>query len=246
MQKILLENGGVELVAHIFANHLDPTAVRRPVALFIHGWESNQDRMYDLALELSGVGYLCLTFDLRGHGQSSGNYRLATLQDFLSDCVRAYDFLINQENIDSNRVVVVGSSLGGYLAILLADIRKVQALVLRAPANYPDHIFNKCLYIEKQNNPEYERSWRCAPHTISENKALDSLNHFCGKVLLVESGNDEELPKQILLDYKNSVTEISNLLYSIMENAPHSLTKFPELKRVFNKLVIKAIGNWDL
>jgi pimeloyl-ACP methyl ester carboxylesterase len=39
------------------------------------------------------------------------------------------------------KIIVIGGSFGGYMAALLANERRFETLVLRAPANYPEEEF---------------------------------------------------------------------------------------------------------
>ncbi|PLX29636.1 MAG: alpha/beta hydrolase [Alphaproteobacteria bacterium] len=67
--------------------------------------------------------------DYRGHGASGGNFQELTLSDWLVDCERLL------AKIDQP-LILVGSSMGGWLSLLLARryAQKVAGLVLLAPA----------------------------------------------------------------------------------------------------------------
>ncbi|MEO0673144.1 MAG: alpha/beta hydrolase [Pseudomonadota bacterium] len=71
-------------------------------------------------------------FDYSGHGQSGGAFRDGTISRWLEESVAVFD-----RNTQGPQIVV-GSSMGGYLAMLLerriADPRRVAGLVLIAPA----------------------------------------------------------------------------------------------------------------
>jgi pimeloyl-ACP methyl ester carboxylesterase len=62
--------------------------------------------------EASGLGLL--RFDYSGHGLSGGSLLDATVGDWLEEAVAMFGFL------RAGRVIVVGSSMGGWLALLLA------------------------------------------------------------------------------------------------------------------------------
>lgn len=80
-------------------------------------------------------GAALLRFDYSGHGQSGGRIEDATVGDWLAESLAAFD-----AHTDGPQVLV-GSSMGGWLALLLArkliergDGGRLQALVLIAPA----------------------------------------------------------------------------------------------------------------
>jgi pimeloyl-ACP methyl ester carboxylesterase len=80
-------------------------------------------------------GAAVLRFDYSGHGQSEGRIEDATIGDWLAESLAAFD-----AHTDGPQVLV-GSSMGGWLALLLArkliergDGARLRALVLIAPA----------------------------------------------------------------------------------------------------------------
>lgn len=223
------------LVGNIFLASRDGK-LKKPAALLIHGWQSGQDRMFDTAQMFSTkLGVTCLTFDLRGHGKSVGNLQQLSRKVFLDDVIAVYDLLAKRDDVDTKQIGVLGSSFGSYLAALLSSKRKIDWMVLRAPADYPDKGFE----LPKLQTHEQlgVKEWRSQPRNWESSNALKSLHSFNGKVLIVESGKDETLPRQTLLNYKNAASDKRNLKYVIMENAPHSLTGHSEFKEKFNNIV---------
>ena len=85
-----------------------------PVMLFIHGW-LNDASVWSGVIDQLASDHRCLAVDLRGHGASeaagAGNYG----RDLVLDDLRR---LLDARNIDA--AVLVGHSLGGYLALALA------------------------------------------------------------------------------------------------------------------------------
>lgn len=75
-----------------------------------------------------GLG--AVRFDYYGHGASSGAFEEGTVTRWLADTLLVFD------EVTSGPQIVVGSSLGGWLALLLALQRadRVKGLVLIAPA----------------------------------------------------------------------------------------------------------------
>lgn len=71
-----------------------------------------------------------LRFDYFGHGQSSGDFTKGTIGRWLDDALAAIDELTD------GPLVLVGSSMGGWITLLAALARpeRVKALVLIAPA----------------------------------------------------------------------------------------------------------------
>ena len=69
-------------------------------------------------------------FDYSGHGLSSGSFEDFNISDWLNDSINILD------NICNGQQIFIGSSMGGWISLLLALKRKkrVSGLVLIAPA----------------------------------------------------------------------------------------------------------------
>ncbi len=107
-------------------------------ALFVHGWGGNQEQYLARARAVAALGYVCLTFDLRGHQRTRTQYDAVTREQNLRDVVAAYDVLARRPGVDSSRIALVGSSYGAYLGAIATTLRAVRWLSLRAPALYKD------------------------------------------------------------------------------------------------------------
>ena len=70
------------------------------------------------------------TLNYRGYGLSEGSPTEASLT---ADALAAFDELAAREDVDSNRIVVFGRSLGSGVAVQLAARRPVHAVVLVSP-----------------------------------------------------------------------------------------------------------------
>jgi pimeloyl-ACP methyl ester carboxylesterase len=80
-------------------------------------------------------GAALLRFDYSGHGQSSGRIEDFTMGDWLAESLACF------EQLTEGPQIVIGSSMGGWLALLLAralaergESARLKALVLIAPA----------------------------------------------------------------------------------------------------------------
>jgi esterase/lipase len=239
MQEISITGSGRRLQANLFSASTNGHE-ERPAALLIHGWTSGQNRMFDLAEMLSTrSGITSLTFDLSGHGKSEGGIGMLSRKEFLDDVIAAYDVLASQSDVNTSKIGVVGSSFGGYLAALLTEQRNVSWVVMRVPADYPNEGFEEAKIPTAEDERSATYQWRSAQRDWNTTSALRAIHNFRGKVLLVESGNDDIVPHQTVQNYADAVVEKRDLRYEVMQDAPHSLTKYPELKSRFNELVFE-------
>lgn len=110
---------------------LPASAPRQGSVLFLHGNAQNISTHIASVAWLPGAGFDVFLLDYRGYGRSSGEPDLDGLH---LDFAAALDTLLAMPEVDPERVVVLGQSLGGALAITaLADSRhkhQVRALVV--------------------------------------------------------------------------------------------------------------------
>src|SRR5690606_704261 len=64
-----------------------------PGVLFLHGWAGSQERDIERANAISSLGCVCLTFDMRGHGDLLSGNNIVTRGENLDDAIAAYDSL---------------------------------------------------------------------------------------------------------------------------------------------------------
>src|SRR5690349_21314123 len=73
-----------------------------------------------LAEHLAKLGYGVLSFDFRGYGKSDGLRGTVLPHEQVSDIRNAVTWLSAQTQVDPNRIAIIGSSLGGSIAIMEA------------------------------------------------------------------------------------------------------------------------------
>jgi len=111
----------------------------RPPGLFwLGGFNSDMRGTKALALDAWAAehGRACVRFDYSGHGESEGQFADGTIGRWLEEAVAVF------EQFCAGPQVVIGSSMGGWMALLLArEIRRrglkrasLAGLVLIAPA----------------------------------------------------------------------------------------------------------------
>lgn len=118
-----------------------------PTVLWIGGFRSDMEGTKALALDQAARerGWACVRYDHFAHGASSGEWRAATVGRWREDAVAMIDAI-------DGPVLPVGSSMGGWVALLAALARpeRLAGLVLIAPApdfterlmwpSLPDHV----------------------------------------------------------------------------------------------------------
>ncbi len=103
------------------------TLARGPGVVFLHGLQSEMNGTKAMYLQdwAQKAGRSFLRFDCRGHGQSSGAFRQGCIGDWLRDSLTMI------ETLTEGPQILVGSSMGGWLMLLLAKAvpRRLKGLV---------------------------------------------------------------------------------------------------------------------
>lgn len=178
------------------ANRDTPKASQRfPGVIFVHGLGGDQQGYIVRAKVLSGrLGICSLTLDLSGHGSSEGDLASLTPRDHLRDLTEAFEILVSDDRIDPDRIGVCAVSYGAYLAVLLSSFRPVKSLLLRAPALYEDGQLNESL-----------NSGRTTTSPANASNFLAALRKYDGKIMVVQSGKDKVVTRDILDIYLRNI-----------------------------------------
>lgn len=114
------------------AYHLNPGT--GPCVVFLGGFKSDMEGTKALYLEewalKGGRGFL--RFDYSGHGQSSGSFEDGCIGDWAEDAMAAISVLTE------GRVILVGSSMGGWISLLVARAMPEKLAGLVGIAAAPD------------------------------------------------------------------------------------------------------------
>jgi pimeloyl-ACP methyl ester carboxylesterase len=184
-------------------------------------------------------GHACLRFDYSGHGESEGAFEKGTIGSWFADALAAFDALTEGPQI------VVGSSMGGWIALLLARARpaRVAGLVGIAPA--PD--FTEDLIWAPM--PEAQRAELSAkgvlyqpsdygekPYAITKALIEDGRNHlllraplaFDGKVRLLHGMQDPDVPWELSPKIA-AVLTAADVRVTLVKDGDHRLSRDQDL-----------------
>jgi fermentation-respiration switch protein FrsA (DUF1100 family) len=97
--------------------------------LFLHGNAGNASHRLPNAALLAALGADVLLLDYRGYGRSEGTPSEAGVY---ADARAGLDHLLRERGFDVSRVVVFGRSLGGAIAVELAQERPLAGVILES------------------------------------------------------------------------------------------------------------------
>jgi len=133
---VYFESLGYRLLGTLFLAQGDEP---KPTAVILHGLPGIE-KNYDLALFLREHGWNSLIFHYRGCWGSAGVYNLKTI---LKDVQAALDYLCSGKHmqIEVNKLVLIGHSLGGWAAVLVSALdQRVKATAVYGAISDPRNI----------------------------------------------------------------------------------------------------------
>jgi pimeloyl-ACP methyl ester carboxylesterase len=153
----------------------------------------------------------CLRFDYSGHGESAGLFTDGTITAWLEQAVHM--FLSHTKG----KRIIVGSSMGGWLALLLAKrlqredpsaLRRIAGMVLLAPATDMTkdlmwEEFNEAAKLELEQTGVYLKASQYGePYAITARLLADGMQHLLLKeklhlpfpVRILQGSDDDEVP----------------------------------------------------
>ncbi len=99
------------------------------VILFSHGNAGNLSSRNSILDLLTKTGASVFIYDYEGFGKSEG---LPTIDGICDNGLVAYDYLVEQEGVKPNDIIVYGESLGTGVAMYLSAKRKVGGVILQS------------------------------------------------------------------------------------------------------------------
>jgi uncharacterized protein len=113
-----------------------------PGVVFFHGFTGDRMESHWLFVKcsraLARAGLASLRFDFSGSGESEGDFAEADLESEMADAEDAVGFFRRQGCADPHRIGLLGLSLGGAVAALVAPRVQAKALMmLAAPSRLP-------------------------------------------------------------------------------------------------------------
>ncbi|MBU3100525.1 MULTISPECIES: alpha/beta hydrolase [Clostridium] len=124
-----------------------------PIVIIFHGFCGDKMGPHFIFVKLSRLlekaGIACIRFDFAGSGESDGDFIDMTMDTELKDANNILNYVRTLDFVDNDRIGIVGLSMGGAIASMLAGERKsdIETLCLWAPAGNMGEIILEKHYI---------------------------------------------------------------------------------------------------
>jgi pimeloyl-ACP methyl ester carboxylesterase len=212
-----------------------------PVVVFLPGFRSDMtgDKATALAEFCEAHGHALLRFDYSGHGASSGLFESGTIGAWASDTLAVIDQLTR------GKLILVGSSMGGWLALLTALQRPERVAAIVGVAAAPD--FTEKLMWEAMTFEERARLMRDGilripsqygePTPITrrlieegrEHLLLDGPIMLDCKVRLLHGQADPDVPWEMALRIADRLV-VGDVEVTLIKDGDHRLSRHGDLE----------------
>jgi pimeloyl-ACP methyl ester carboxylesterase len=232
-------------------------AVRRrsgamPGLLWLGGLKSDMGGTKAVALDrwAAAQGRNCVRFDYSGHGESEGKFTEGTISRWLEESIAVFDAYCGGPQ------VVVGSSMGGWLALLLTrELRRREpprgplspvALVLIAPAvDFTEELMWKRFPARAKRKLKSEGVWErpsqysTEPYPITATLIEDGRRHLllgglietgC-PVRILQGVADPDVPWRHAVELASRLAQ-DDVVLSLIKDGDHRLSRPEDIERL--------------
>ncbi len=215
--------------------------------VFLHGFKSDLEGDKPKALykfcKKNKIGFLALEYS--GHGKSYGKFEDGTITSWTKDTKK-----IIKKKLKKKKLILVGSSMGGWIGINLFETFKKRIVgfvgIAPAPEFLEKLMWNKFtnkvkrqlikekFYIFNHGGFEYNISYNLIKDG-RKNKIFNKIFNYKIFLTILHGKKDEVVPifisKKIMKVFKNAEKKLI-----IIKNGDHSLSKKNNLKRLTSEI----------
>lgn len=228
---LYLDRPGGSSLAYCYTPH--QPGVKETTLVFLPGYMSDMEGGKALALDswAKAEGRAMLRLDYAGCGASSGEFEEQSLIDWRDDVL----FLIDK--VTSGSITLVGSSMGGWLMLLVALSRpmRVKAMVgIAAAPDFTDWGFSQDqkMTILRDGKLEEPSEYSDDPYVTTRvfwqsgeaNRLLHKEIPFDGAVRLLHGQNDQDVPWEYSLETAKK-TRSADVQVHLVKDGDHRLSR---------------------
>ena len=221
-----------------------------PGLLWLSGFNSDMKGTKALALDAwaGEHGRACVRFDYSGHGESGGKFVDGTIGRWLEESLAVF------AQFCTGPQVVIGSSMGGWMALLLArEIAKrpgkasLAGLVLIAPApDFTEELMWKGFSAEVRKEIQTEGVWMRpseygdgTPYPITRNLIEEGRNHLllggaievgC-PIRILQGAQDPDVPWQHAFALAHRLPA-EDVVLTMIQDGDHRLSRPQDIARI--------------
>jgi pimeloyl-ACP methyl ester carboxylesterase len=226
---------------------------RLPGLFFLSGYKSDMKgtKAAALAQWAQSQGRACLRFDYSGHGESDGQFTDGTIGRWLADSLAVFDACCRGPHI------LIGSSMGGWLALLLVRALRargqegpasIAGLVLIAPAiDFTEELmwkrFTPAIKRELEEKGVWERpsAYSPEPYLVTRQLVEEGRNHLllggmietgC-PVRILQGVEDPDVPWRHAVELTSRLAS-DDVVLTLVKDGDHRLSRPEDIERLIS------------
>jgi pimeloyl-ACP methyl ester carboxylesterase len=229
---------------------------KAPGLLWLGGFKSDMrgTKAQALAAWATQQQRACVRFDYAGHGESSDEFGACTISTWLEDSLAVFDAFCRGPQ------VLVGSSMGGWMALLmLRELKRraaaarpgaasVAGLVLIAPAvDFTEVLLWQKLPPEVKQTIEREGAWArpsaysAEPYPITKRLIEDGRNHLLlGNLIetgcpvrILQGVQDPDVPWTHAVELSSRLAQ-DDVVLTLVKDGDHRLSRPEDIERLLH------------
>ncbi|MEJ1156863.1 alpha/beta hydrolase [Prosthecomicrobium sp. N25] len=233
---------------------------RAPGIVWLGGFKSDMTGTKAAALDTWALetGRAFTRFDYSGHGASGGRFDDGTISRWLEESLAVF------ERETAGDQILVGSSMGGWIALLLARAERAKAgaasrvrgMVLIAPApdfterlmwaRFPEAVRAEILDkgVWSQPSPYADEPYRITRALIEDgrrNLLMDGPIETGCPVTILQGVKDEDVPWRHAVDLVTCLAR-DDVVLTLVKDGDHRLSRPEDLKRLLDAVEALATG----
>lgn len=211
---------------------------KAPIVIIYHGFCGDKMGPHfmfvKLCRNLEALGIASIRFDFSGSGESDGEFIDMTLGTEISEANNILDYVENLDFVDKEKIGILGFSMGGAIASVIAGDRKdeINTLCLWSPAGNMDKIILSDTYVGDKLDDFLENGnfdveglllGKNFIDDIKDIKIYDRAACYKKKSIIIHGNEDEVVPLTASKKYLEIYGDNSRL--NIIEGANHIYEK---------------------
>jgi alpha-beta hydrolase superfamily lysophospholipase len=211
----------------------EPDRPAKGGVVVLHGAGSVKESHYDFARAVRAVGFAALTFDQRGHGESTGPMDARAVSDVAAMTARL------RARLDAPHVPIVlrGSSMGGYLALLAAPAVRADGVVAICPASAAG--LRRGL---RAGTLRFDADVPALDAFLDAHELPDTVRELEIPVLLLHAEGDEQVPVEHSRELAALLRSPDSRLIAVPGGHHRSVQHDPELQAVSLRFIERLTG----
>lgn len=224
-----------------------------PTVVWLGGFGSDMTgtKAQALAEWARATGRAYVRFDYFGHGQSSGEFAKGTITRWREDAMAVL------AELTAGEAILVGSSMGGWLACLtaMAEPQRIRAVVLVAPApDFTEKLMAPAVPPEGRAALDGEGVWLRPslygdPYPISRTLLEDGARWSIlpgpvpieVPVRILQGGEDPDVPWRHALELAQAIKS-PDVVFSLIKDGDHRLSRPQDIARLIAAVAEVAGG----